>query len=178
MNFYDEMLKHVKATSTYQLGGIRIDLTGNNRGGQNETTKLGAFTSVSGRVGSKPTEHDAKGPTLQSFGTKISQAKKDLRRISLNDMNHDKRHISARFWGKKRQQFPIFFPADTSTSSHMHIPSPRLRSLTQVDPTSPKGGALDLYWKKACHHGETCFINMGSHGKSMTRFECQKICKG
>lgn len=130
------MLKHVKATSTYQLG----------RG-----TTEAAFTSVSGRVGWKPTGRDAKGPTLQSFGTKNLK----LRRISLNDMNHDKRHISARFWQqKKRQKFPIFFPADTSTSSHMQVPSPS----HEVEIPHPGGSNLTQ------RRGLRSLLDRGSHG--------------
>lgn len=81
-----------------------------------------------------------------------SQAKKDLRRISLNDMNHDKRHISERFWRKKKQKFPILFPADTSTSSHMQIP------ISKVEIPHPGGSNLTQ------RRGLRSLLDRGSHG--------------
>ena len=91
-------------------------------------------------------------------------------KLRRNAVNHDRPHVSERFGQKKSSQmFPIYFVRTDTVSSHMQIPSQvlLLRSLAQVGPTSPKGGALGL-------------TGQVSQWQSMTtcRFECQKICKG
>ena len=120
MNFYDEMLKHVKATSTYQLG----------RG----TTEAAGCLHISLRPGGfKAHWTRCKGTHLAIFWHENLK----LRRISLNDMNHDKRHISERFWRKKKQKFLIYLLRThprhpTNIPRHeVEIPHPGGSNLTQ-----------------------------------------------
>lgn len=130
MNFYDEMLKHVKATSTYQLGRGTPEAAKTKR--QNWVP---SHQSPAGWVQS-PLDAMQRDPPCNLLARK-SQAKKDLRRISLNDMNHDKRHISERFWRKKRQKFLIYFLQThprhpTNIPRHeVEIPHPGGSNLTQ-----------------------------------------------
>lgn len=116
------MLKHVQATSTYQLEGIRIDLTRTKR--QNwvpsHQSPAGWLESPLGTM-----QRDRPCNRL----ARKSQAKKD-KLINLNDMNHDKLHVSERFWRKKRtkkKKFPIYF-LRTLFPRHpkMRIPSPKV----------------------------------------------------